>query len=55
MEKAEIKLRDLYPGLSEEEVNEVEFNMMRYLEVVLKINERLAAERKQPKDGHPLS
>lgn len=44
MQKAEkpINVRDLYPDLTEEELQEAEENLEAYLEVVLRIYERIA-------------
>ena len=38
-------LRDLYPDLTDEELEEAEENLQGYLDVVLRIYERLEAER----------
>lgn len=40
-------LRDLYPNLNEEELSEVEDTLEQYLELVLRIFERVEAEEKQ--------
>jgi hypothetical protein len=40
----EITIRDLYPHLSEERLQEAEENLERYLEVVLRIYERIQAD-----------
>ena len=37
-------LRDLYPDLTDEELEEAEENLQGYLDVVLRIYERLQAE-----------
>lgn len=37
-------LRELYPTLSEEELKEADINLQRYLEVCLRIYERLLAD-----------
>jgi hypothetical protein len=55
MQKAKKTFRDLYSDLSDDEAKEAEFNITRYFEVVLKIGERLAVERNETKDDHPLS
>lgn len=46
-------LRDLYPDLTDEELREAEENLQGYLEVVLRIYERLQAEHTPltPSDG----
>jgi D-serine dehydratase len=36
-EQTEVTIRDLYPGLSEDELKEAEENLRRYLEVALEI------------------
>ena len=40
-------IRDLYPHLTEEELKEAEANLERYLELVLRIFERIETEEKQ--------
>lgn len=39
-----LTLRDLYPHLSDEELAEAEYNLERYLKLVMRIGERLQAE-----------
>jgi hypothetical protein len=39
--KKEINIRDLFPHLSESELKEAEENLERYLELVLRIYERI--------------
>jgi hypothetical protein len=55
MAKAEKTFRDLYPGLSEEDLKEAKFNMTRDIELVLKIRERLSTEKKQADNDQLLS
>ena len=43
-ESSSLKISDLYPGLSADELREAEDNVKRYLTVVMRIYERLAAE-----------
>jgi hypothetical protein len=44
MKKHQPTIRDLYPDLTEEESVKAEENMERYLELVLRIFERLESE-----------
>lgn len=43
--KGAITIRDLYPHLSEKELREAEENLRQYLQVLLRIYERIEAER----------
>ncbi len=43
--KREITVRDLYPSLNEEQLKETEDNLDRYLEIVLRIYERILRDR----------
>jgi hypothetical protein len=40
-----ITIRDLYPGLSEAELKAAEENLDRYLELIVRIHERMEFER----------
>jgi hypothetical protein len=44
--KEEITIRDLYPHLSEDQLKEAEENLERYLELVLRIYERIRGDPK---------
>ncbi|MES2216392.1 MAG: hypothetical protein V4481_03785 [Patescibacteria group bacterium] len=48
MSQPRITTRDLYPHLSEEELAEADENLDRYIELVLRIYERLEAEGQLP-------
>lgn len=42
----QISLRELYPDLSEQELEEAEENLERYIELVLRIHERIRLDPK---------
>ncbi len=46
MSKPEPKIRDLYPYLTEDELNEAEYRIECYLKLVMQIYDRLEAEGK---------
>jgi hypothetical protein len=54
MKKANISIRDLYPELTEEELNEAEDNLKRYIEIADRIGNRLAAEELSRSNDHLL-
>ncbi len=43
-QKSEVTIRDLYPGLTEEQLKEAEENLHAYFEVVWRICQRLERE-----------
>jgi hypothetical protein len=45
-----ITIRDLYPDFTEEQLQEAEANLERYLRVIIRIAERLEAEGYTPAD-----
>ncbi len=44
-QKNEITIRDLYPDLNEEQLKEAEDNLERYLDLVLRIYERIVNDQ----------
>lgn len=44
-------IRDLYPDCSDEEMEQAEANIRRYLGVITRIAERMAAENRAPQRG----
>ena len=46
--KPEITFRDVFPGLTEEELREAEYNFRRYLEIALQVCAEQDARRETP-------
>lgn len=42
--KPQVTIRDLYPGLTDEELQEADENLERYVELVLRIYERIRSD-----------
>ena len=44
-DREDVALRDLYPRLTDDELKEAEENIQRYVELALRINDRLHTDR----------
>ncbi len=46
MDHEEIKIHDLYPELSDDELKRAEENLKKYLKIVMRIHDRLTEEER---------